>query len=149
MEPHEQAPWIVLGVHAAAEAAQIAHGGVDDLEERARNENVRIDEDQHVARGLAHSSVARSANALYRLVNHSRVQIAGNRRGPVRAVVVDDDDFDADPGPRPQVVCRGSDRLECRRQPGFFVECGDDHRDHDTCCPSSRRESEAARDGGD
>ena len=97
------------------------------LEERARNENVRIDEDQHVARGLACSGVARSANALYRLVNHSPAQIPGNRRGPVRAVVVDHDHFDADPGPHPQVACRGPDRLECRRQPGFFIECGDDH----------------------
>ena len=76
MQPDEEALCIVLGVHTAADAARIAHGGVNGLEERARNENVRIDEDQHVARGLARSGVARLANALYRLVNHGRAQVS-------------------------------------------------------------------------
>ena len=51
---------MVLGVHAPAEALRIAHGLVDDRKEVARDVDVRVHEDEHLARRIARSRVARA-----------------------------------------------------------------------------------------
>ena len=86
--------------------------------------HVRVDEDEHVAGGVAGSGVARAADARHGLVNHGRAPIARDGRRLIRAVVVDHDDFDGDAHPCPQVVRRGPDRVEGGRKPGFLVVGG-------------------------
>src|SRR4026207_2021416 len=99
----------------------------DIFEERTAWVRIRIDKDQPVARGNARTPVARPANLIDRLENHSRAARAGNPRRRIRGIFIADDDF-VFPLPGRNGMGRREDALERGGEQLLLVERGYDDR---------------------
>ena len=129
VEPGEKTLRPVFDVHATPDAGRVSRHRVYGLEERTRNDHVRVDEDEHVALCMARARVPRPRNPLHRLADHRRALAGSDGSSLIRAVVVDDDNLDVDAGAVTQMRLGCSNRIKRRPKVGLFVGRRNDDRE--------------------